>query len=380
MADISLATQTVFAELTQRAIDAEFDEQYDERGNFLRRRRKGFLYWYYVRDEGGTKRETYVGPVRDPAINDRVKRFEGIKSDFRQRREMVRALTAAGLPSPDPMGAAVIEALWKGGFFRLRGVLVGTLAFQCYSGILGVRLTGTSLRTGDVDLAQFYDISHLVGDSMPPILELLQTVNPTFVAIPSINRPCRATRYRTTDTGYLVEFLTPNRGSNDNQRNPAEMPALGGAAALPMRYLDFLIRDPIRSVILHKGGIPVLVPSPERYAIHKLIVAVVRREDSAKSAKDIMQAEQIIQACLARRSFALFEAWVEACERGPSWRANLKRGRSMMATSIRDQFIFDLQTYGWSEDEFKLKPKKKPKKRVPGKKIVKENRKTSNVR
>ena len=73
MAEISLATQTVFAELTQRAIDAEFDELYDERGNFLRRRRKGFLYWYYVRDEGGSKREAYVGPVRDPSINDRVK-------------------------------------------------------------------------------------------------------------------------------------------------------------------------------------------------------------------------------------------------------------------------------------------------------------------
>ncbi|WJI64332.1 GSU2403 family nucleotidyltransferase fold protein [Mesorhizobium sp. C416B] len=39
------------------------------------------------------------------------------------------------------------------------------------------------------------------------------------------------------------------------------------------RFLDFLIRDPIRTALLHRSGLPVLVPSPQRYAIHKLIVA-----------------------------------------------------------------------------------------------------------
>ena len=41
--------------------------------------------------------------------------------------------------------------------------------------------------------------------------------------------------------------------------------------------LDFLIRDPVRTVLLHRSGVPVLVPSPERFAVHKLIVAT-RRE------------------------------------------------------------------------------------------------------
>lgn len=349
---INLATQTMFAELTQRSLDAEFDLLYDERGNFGRKRIQTREYWYYKRDEGGTKKFTYVGPVGDRAINERVKKFESIKVNFRQRRQIVRALIAAGLPSPDPMAGQLIEALWKAGFFRLRGVLVGTLAFQCYSGILGTRLSGMSLRTGDADLAQFYDISRLVRDSMPPILEVLRSVDPTFEPIPSLARPYRATRFR-TNTGYLVEFLAPNRGSDANQGKPAVMPALGGAAATPLRYLDFLIRDPVRSVVLHKGGLPVWVPSPERYAIHKLIVAVVRTVDPAKAGKDVSQAAQLISACLPQRSYALFEAWEEACGRGATWRANLKRGREMLPRQLRDHFIFSLETHGWSETKWR---------------------------
>ena len=354
----NLATQTMFAELTQRALDAEFDELYDERGNFARKRIDTKDYWYYRRSQDGKKVFTYVGPVGDRAISDRVRKFDSIKSDFKQRREMVRALMAAGLPSPDPVAGLIIEALWKAGFFRLRGVLIGTLAFQCYSGTLGVRFPGVSLKTADADLAQFYDVSHMVNDTMPPILDVLRKADPTFTPLPDQTHPTRVTRFKTTKTQYLVEFVTPNRGSDEHQREPAEMPALGGASALPLRYLDFLIHDPIRSVVLHKGGVPVRIPSPERYAVHKLIVAVLRREAPAKSTKDVRQAEQLIEAMIPSRSFELFEAWQEACERGPSWRQNLLRGRAMLKASLRDQFIFALQTHGWSEKSLTTKQQK----------------------
>jgi hypothetical protein len=64
----------------------------------------------------------------------------------------------------------VIEAMRKAGFFRPRGVLVGTLAYQCYAGLLGVRLGGATLMTQDADFAQFWGISRNIGDSMPPML------------------------------------------------------------------------------------------------------------------------------------------------------------------------------------------------------------------
>ncbi len=72
--------------------------------------------------------------------------------------------------------------------------------------------------------------------------------------------------------------------------------------------MDFLIREPVRSVLLYKGGIPVPVPAPERYGVHKLIVAAVRKSGQMKTAKDIAQAEQIRRAMLVRHRFAQAEA------------------------------------------------------------------------
>jgi hypothetical protein len=57
MDEVTLATQTMFAELTQRALDAEFDDAYRESGNFKKRKKSGRYYWYYVWDAGGSKHE-----------------------------------------------------------------------------------------------------------------------------------------------------------------------------------------------------------------------------------------------------------------------------------------------------------------------------------
>src|SRR4051812_40957584 len=137
---IDLATQTMFAELFQRALDDEFDEQYPEKGAFRRKKSKGRFYWQFQWREGSTVKSRYVGPVTDKGITDRVSRFEQIKHDYKGRRSLVRSLVAGGLPTPDRLSGGIIEAMGRAGFFRLRGVLVGTLAYQTYAGILGVRL------------------------------------------------------------------------------------------------------------------------------------------------------------------------------------------------------------------------------------------------
>ena len=102
-----------------------------------------------------------------------------------------------------------------------------------------------------------------------------------------------------------MEFLTPNRWSDDQAAKPVPMPALRGAAAFLLRFLDCLIYQPIRAELLHGAGVP--VPSQERYTIHKLIVGSRRKENcvaTAKSSKDRLQARSIIEAMIANRQHA----------------------------------------------------------------------------
>lgn len=328
MQNISLASQTMFAELLQRCLDAEFDDTYDERGTFRKKKSKGRMYWHHQRKIQGKVVSKYVGPVTDKSITERVNRFSEIKSDFKERQEMVRALVASGLPAPDSLSGLIVEAMWKAGFFRLRGVLVGTVAFQAYAGALGIKLSGRPLQTQDADFAQFWGVSQNVGESMPHVLAVLRTVDDTFKEVPNIDDPVVSTSYHNR-ARYKVDILTPNRGSDEHQGKPARMKALGGAGAQPLRHLDFLIHEPERSVLLFNGGVPVSIPRAERYAVHKLIVSAERR-DQIKSTKDVVQAAALIQALATKRPLELANAWQTAWNAGPRWREKLESGRERL--------------------------------------------------
>lgn len=183
-----------------------------------------------------------------------------------------------------------------------------------------------AILTGDADIAQDYAISGEVADSMPPIVDLLQGVDPTFRALPHVSGSPRSNAFRNS-SGYRVEFLTTNRGAEEYSDQPAQMPALGGAAADPLRFMDFLLRDPVRTILLHGAGVSVVVPDPSRFAVHKLIVAGRRLDDTsgrAKRDKDLQQAGMLFEALQqvgdgANLADALREAW----SRGPNWRSAL---------------------------------------------------------
>jgi hypothetical protein len=328
---LDITFQTLYSELVQRSLDESFTSEFSSEGRFVAVEVKGKKYWYFdtPKPDGGAQDRRYVGPVDDPEITKRVEAFKDLKADIKGRRRLVSTLTReAYLPRPPNITGRVVEELANAGFFRLRGVLVGTVAYQCYSAVLGRRLDAVAMQTGDADFAQFHEISVAVGDSLPPILEVLKRVDPTFREIPSQADGRVSTQFVSRDQ-YMVEFLTPNRGSDDLAGKPVQMPALGGAAAFPLRFLDFLIRHPIRAVLLHGAGVPVLIPSPERYAVHKLIVGsrrIVDRDVTAKSAKDRLQARSILEAMIMNRQNAdCASAYVEAWDRGDAWKEAIRQ-------------------------------------------------------
>lgn len=321
---VPLTYTTLYAELAQRALDASFTSEFSTAGRFITQESRGRRYWYFDTASGAAKKRLYVGPVDDPEISKRVDDFKHLKADIRARRKLVSTLVReAYLPRPEQKSGDVVQGLAEAGFFRLRGVLVGTVAYQCYPALLGVRLPDTSMQTADADFAQFHAISSEVGDSVEPLLAKLRTIDPTFREIPH-RADGRYTTQLVAADGYRVDFLTPNTSSDDHQGHPVRMPALGDVAAEPLRFLDFLIHQPERAVVLHGAGVPVLVPAPERFAVHKLIVATRRQSDrngAAKSDKDRAQAFNLMQAMMeTRRTDALADAYMEAWDRGEAWR------------------------------------------------------------
>ncbi|MDX1581262.1 MAG: GSU2403 family nucleotidyltransferase fold protein [Alphaproteobacteria bacterium] len=328
---LPLTVQTTYADLLARL---EEDAVLEVGGTPVLRQRDGHKYWYSVQRLADHTIEKYLGPDTEE-VRARVERAREIREDLRERERersrLARMCREAGLPAVDAQTGKVLLALSRAGLFRLRAVLVGTHAFRCYPGLLGVEISEAHAVTEDIDVAAFHSISVALDDQLDPDLEgVLGRIGP-FIARPSLHQ--KPTAWRDNTAGTMVELLTPNQGKDTEE--PVELPALG-AHAVPLRFLDYLINEPVQAAALYRSGVLVNVPAPARYAIHKLIVAA-RRHSAAKTkaAKDIAQASVLIEILAADFPDELEAACEEACERGPAWREAIERGARRLPANAR---------------------------------------------
>ena len=334
--EIPLTLQTVYADLLDRCASAAFSRAFAEDGVFTPKTVRGRRYWYFQgTQKDGTRKQRYVGP-QTPELLERIKNHKEARSDQRDCQVLVSTLVrSAHLPRPETRIGQIVEALAEAGVFRLRGVLVGTVAYQTYPAMLGIRLTSAAVRTSDVDIAQFKNVSVAVEEKVPTILDTLKKVDSSFRAAPHMHNQRSVTSY-VARSGIRVDFLTPNEGPDTDA--PAPLPALG-TDAQQLRFLDFLIHDPEPAVLLYGPGIYVLVPSPQRYAVHKLIVARRRSQGAAKANKDVQQAETLLDALVRKRPYELRAAWHEAFGRGKKWQQLIGEGLGLIDSSVRDRTL-----------------------------------------
>jgi len=333
-ADIPLMLQTVYADLLDRAGASAFAAAFPADGAFVVKMQRGRRYWYFQQSTANGRSQKYVG-AETPALLARIAAHRQARTYQRDQRSLVAMLVRSGhLPRPLPQIGNLVAALADAGVFRLRGVLIGTVAYQTYAAMLGVRLPATLVQTADVDMAQFSDVSAAIGDATQPVLDVLRAVDPSFRPVPHISRR-HAVSYQAA-SGLRVDFLPPNRGRATEEPQP--LPALL-TDAQPLRFLDFLIRDPEPAVLLHGTGVLVSVPAPQRFALHKLIVARRRREGDAKRDKDIRQAQALLDVLALRRPHELRAAWKEAFGRGRTWQRLLGEGMGLVHPATRDRTL-----------------------------------------
>ncbi len=287
-------------------------------------------YWYAARRVGRAMRFFYIGEDSEET-RTRIDRIEDLRATAKERQaersRLVRLLRAEGMTPTDRATGSILSAMAGAGTFRLGGTLVGTNAFRLYEGELGVRLPlGGMANTGDIDIAQFEKLSVALQDQVDPgLAQTFSTLK--FAPVPGLDRG-RTWRWAQGGSGQLVEFLTPAFGHETIR----DLPALG-VCAQALNYLNFLIAEPLHAAALYRSGILVQVPRPERYAIHKLIVADRRRggEGRLKSSKDREQAAFLIEALAEDRPDDLFRAYTHALTVGPRWRAHLGSSLDRMA-------------------------------------------------
>ncbi len=297
-------------------------------GSIEARKRNGRTYLYERFRIGTEMKSRYLGEDSEE-LRARLDRAQTLKVEADQRRarmtRLARTLRAEGFIATDRETGSMLLAFARAGVFRLGGTLVGTTAYSLYQGELGVRMDQEDLaQTGDIDLASFERLSvaldEKVEEAPADILAALK-----FDPVPGLGDH-QIWKWRQSHSETMVEFLTPAFG--DETVRP--LPALG-VSAQALNYLNFLIADPIPAIALYRNGVLVQIPRPERFAIHKLIVADRRKgaPDQLKSRKDRAQAEFLISVLSEDRPDELAEAYQDALSRGPHWRtriaASLKR-------------------------------------------------------
>jgi hypothetical protein len=326
---LTAETQTLLAELLERLLaDAARRGVGKAPGTFTTKTVKGVDYAYFQYSEpGGKVRQLYLGRG-GPSLEKIIARFKSEKPGVEKERSAIERLCAqiraGGAWSMGPRSARVLKAFADAGVFEAGAVLVGTHAFGVIGNLLGMRLTGASLRTDDLDLAA---VSLLAASGGVADAEgALERLEMGFLPVPGLDSRQPSTSFKVRGESLRVDFLTPGKPGA-----PVALPRLG-ACAQPLPFLDYLIENPEKAAVLDAGGVLVSVPVPARFALHKLLVAPERPvSQQSKAGKDLAQAAQLIEALAEARPGDLRLAYEALSARG--WKARLSRGAKLLAAS-----------------------------------------------
>lgn len=327
-----LQVRTAYAQVLERLQDLETGDQFAAMSSFsLLAKEIGARKYAYAqgRTSDGVNRQIYLGPF-DQHMQGVMERFSRSKKETASQREDIDAtammLRGTELPRLDPVEWRVLAALAAAGIFRVGGVLVGTVAYRCIAGLLGVKLPSASALTADLDIAgQTLPIA-IVPEVVRPetaLGRLEMGFSPMAEADPALH----GSRFQSRRGEFKVEFLTPLVGRDYSKRVMLRQFAV---TAIPLRFLDYLIEGPQPALALGRKALLVRVPAPARFAVHKLIVSQERRGVPLKTQKDLEQSYDLQRILVTLDPEGLEEAFKDARNRGPGWVRRVDAGMRAM--------------------------------------------------
>lgn len=313
----SPASQTQFQEAKQLA-HSQQRVLSGTPGTLKQRTQSGKQYWVreHIRIDS-KKTDEYIGPAvtTDKAIVER----------FAHEIDLAKALAASsgrlrlfGYQRIDKKPAAVLEVFFNKGLFQAGLTLVGSHAYGALLNDLGI--IAPSYKTQDIDFARGPRLA-VALPAGSTLQSLLRETGLNFVPIPGMpsNRPSSSFKLPGAEA-LAVDLLVPG----DKIGASIPVPELAThAQAIPL--LDFLIADPVETIALSPNQvIPIRVPSPENFVLHKIYSSQSRTgRDRGKARKDLEQAAVVAAAIEEETPGALVNAFKEMPRSG---RAAVKGG------------------------------------------------------
>ncbi|MBX6423434.1 GSU2403 family nucleotidyltransferase fold protein [Thermosulfurimonas sp. F29] len=264
---------------------------------------RGGLYWKNVRgrdylirvldSRGATKS---LGP-RSPETEKIFENWHRKKEEFRRKREafmqkadIVRRMCKALHLNRVPLVVAKIaREMFLMRDLRKRTMILGTNAIYAYEAMAGVFVSSGLLATRDLDvLWDARSCLQIAGLSKEGFLGLLKRADPSF-------RP-GDTPYRAVNKdGFWVELLKPTPKTLTEIQNPhlRISPFPEDMLALETKGTRWIVSCPkVYAIAIGHDGLPVplVVPDPRAFVLHKLWVARQTDRPALKRKRDVAQA------------------------------------------------------------------------------------------
>jgi hypothetical protein len=335
---------SLYADLLQKTIDSQ--HAILSGGSFVSKSIKGAVYWYYQTKVGGQTKQKYLGRESEVLLKniDQAKeQNSSLKSILSERQRLVAMLGVGGAALEKGRPVKILSSMVDAGLFSSGGVLVGSFAFSCYGNMLGVVMNDELSRTSDMDFSVERKME--IGISRF-LLDEIKLADPAFRTSHQFS-PSMPPFDLIAPDGFKIEFLTTRESASD--RSPIMIERFN-LYAQPLEFMDYLIEDTQRAVLLSGAGVPVLVPSPGRFALHKLAVSQLRPISfQSKIAKDIAQASSIIEILLEDNPGELLLAVDALKSRNDFLAMHIKKGAERLPEEVRLAFgdVVDILDVEW---------------------------------
>ena len=323
--DLSASAQTNFAELFEQVQAAAFHRSVrDLPGSFNKKLIKGREYWYWqVRDLQGVNRQVYLGPDEERVRKLVQSHRDEAPPQAADLAPLAGACTALGCATVIPQHFEVINRMAEYGFFRAGGVLIGTHAFIATGNMLGVRWK-SGWRTNDVDVAHAgRNVSlALAENARADMHDAITSLEMGLLPQQSLVSGPGAT-YITAKKDIRVDLLT-----TAGRKDDAYLYEPLNVRLQPLKFMEFSLEHTTQTALISgERAVLVNVPSPMRYALHKLVIMGEREEAfRTKIQKDAGQVAALVEYGLLRSSSALEAAAKDLMSRGPGWRKRAAEG------------------------------------------------------